>query len=261
MIGITPLVLTSNEQDNIGRTLQALTWASKVVLIDSGSTDRTLEIAHAMHPNICVFQRSFDTHTEQWNFGLDQVRTPWVLSLDADYEISPELQADIERLEPSDDVAGYAARFQFRVFGRPLRGSVYPPRTVLFRQNRARYYSDGHTQLLRCEGSVHMLAGLIYHDDRKPLSRWLVSQDRYMLIEAPHLLKGNRAGLRVQDRIRRRGTWAALVMFLYLLFGKRLILDGWAGWHYTLQRTLAEALLALRIIVEREGLEQDSKDG
>ena len=260
MIAVTPLILTSNEEENIGRTLSALTWAPEVVLIDSGSTDRTLELARAQHPNVRIITRSFDTHTEQWNFGLDQVQTPWVLSLDADYEISPELRREIEQLLPDDEAVGYAARFRFRVFGRTLRASVYPPRTVLFRRDRCRYRADGHTQLLHCAGPVRRLESFIYHDDRKPLSRWLQAQDRYMLIEARHLLRQDPALLNAQDRLRRRSQWAPAVMFLYLLFGRRLILDGWPGWHYVLQRTLAEALLALRLIVERERLESKSHD-
>ena len=80
-----------------------------------------------------------------------------------------------------------------------------------------------------------------------------------MLIEAPHLLREDPALLKAQDRLRRRGTWAAAVMFVYLLFGKRLILDGWPGWYYTLQRTLAEALLGLRLLTEREKLENSSE--
>lgn len=254
-LALTPLILTRNEQDNIGRTLRALTWAPEVVLVDSFSTDRTLEIAAVTHPNVRVVQRNFDSHTAQWNFGLDQIDTQWVLSLDADYEVSPELRSEIRGLKPGDEVGGYAASFQLRIFGRPLRASVYPPRTVLFRRDRARYREDGHTQLLHCEGTVLPLAGLLYHDDRKPLSRWLHAQDRYMLIEAPHLLTSQTGNLKRQDRWRRRAAWAPALMFIYLLFGRRLILDGWPGWYYVWQRTLAEALLALRILTEREGLE------
>ena len=252
MIPVTPLVLSYNEQENIGRTLAALGWAAEVVLVDSFSTDCTLDIACAAHPNVRVVQRRFDTHTAQWNFGLDQVQTPWVLSLDADYEVSPALHAEIARLQAPEDTAGYLARFQFRIFGRPLRATVYPPRVVLFRKDRARYRDDGHTQLLQVDGPVLPLASVIFHDDRKPLSRWLQSQDRYMLIEAPHLLT---AHLSRQDHLRRRGMLAPVVMFLYLLFGRGLILDGWPGWYYVFQRTLAEMLLALRHTTEPEGLE------
>lgn len=255
MIAVTPLVLAYNEQENIGRALAALAWAAEVVLVDSFSTDATLDLAHAAHPHVRVVQRKFDTHTAQWNFGLDQVRTPWVLSLDADYEVSSELRAEIERLQPGDEVAGYAASFQFRVFGHPLRASVYPPRTVLFRRDRARYRNDGHTQILKADGPILSLTGLIHHDDRKPLSRWLLSQDRYMLIEAPHLLGTPATCLSQQDRLRRRAFLAPAVLFLYLMFARGLILDGWPGWYYVFQRTLAEMLLALRIITERERLE------
>ena len=259
MIALTPLILTYNEQENIGRTLAALAWAPEVVIIDSFSADATLSLARAAHPNVRIVQRAFDNHTAQWNFGLDQVKTPWVLSLDADYEVSPALADEIRRLQPVEELAGYAANFTFRVFGRQLRTSVYPPRTVLFRKDRARYLDDGHTQRLQTDGAVRALDGVIYHDDRKPLSRWLRSQDRYMVIEAHHLLTSPVDSLSPQDRLRRRGTWAPVVMCFYLLFAKRLLLDGWPGWHYTLERTLAEALLALRILSEREHLESGDR--
>lgn len=255
MIAVTPLVLTYNEQENIGRTLAALSWAQEVVLVDSFSNDATLEIARAAHPGVRVLQRRFDTHTAQWNFGVDAVMTPWVLSLDADYEVSPELHAEVAELRPSEEVAGYTARFQFRVFGHALRASVYPPRTVLFRRDRARYRDDGHTQLLQTEGAVRTLAGLIFHDDRKPLTRWLQSQDRYMIIEAPHLLAMPPISLPFRDRLRRQAFLAPAVMFLYLMFVRGLVFDGWPGWYYVFQRTLAETLLALRTITEREQLE------
>ena len=96
MTDITPLILTFNEGENIGRTLSALDWAREIVMIDSGSTDRTLELARAAHPKVVVIQRQFDTHATQWNFGLDQITTEWVLTLDADYELSAEFQDEIK---------------------------------------------------------------------------------------------------------------------------------------------------------------------
>ena len=89
---ITPLILTYNEASNIDRTLQHLTWAEKIVVIDSFSTDETLEILHS-YVQVQVFGRKFDTHAKQWNYGLQQVKSPWVLSLDADYIITDELTA------------------------------------------------------------------------------------------------------------------------------------------------------------------------
>ena len=254
MINLTALILAFDEKENIGRTLAALTWLEKVVVLDSFSTDGTADIARG-YPNVHLVQRRFDNHTAQWNYGLDEVRTPWVLSLDADYEVSPALADEIRLLEPAEPTAGYTARFEFRVFGHRLRASVYPPRVVLFRRDRARYQPDGHTQLLQTEGPILPLRNLIWHDDRKPLSRWLRSQDNYMVIESRHLLASPSQQLRRQDRLRLRVILAPGVIFCYLLFARGLILDGWPGWFYVLQRTLAETLLALRLLVEREKLE------
>ncbi len=255
MIEITPLILTYNEKENIGRTVAALAWAREIVLIDSFSDDGTLAIARAAHPNVRVVQRAFDSFAGQCNFGLTQIRTPWVLSLDADYVLTTELRAEITALEPPPQAAGYEAAFRYCVWGRPLRATLYPPRAVLYRRALAHYEDEGHGHRVRLDGPVLPLIGRIDHDDRKPLSRWLRSQDRYMVIESRHLLDADPATLNRQDRLRRRACFAPAVMFVYLLFVRRLVLDGWPGWFYVLQRTLAETLLALRLLVEREKLE------
>src|SRR6185295_4953185 len=94
---ITPLVLTFNESPNIGRALERLTWAKEVVVVDSFSTDDTLALARGF-PNVRVVQRAFDSFADQCNFGLEQIQTPWVLSLDADYILSQELVRELTQL-------------------------------------------------------------------------------------------------------------------------------------------------------------------
>jgi glycosyltransferase involved in cell wall biosynthesis len=81
---ITPLILTYNEAPNIDRTLEKLTWAKTIIVIDSYSTDQTLEIL-SDYPQIEVFKRKFDSFAGQCNYGLEKVKSEWVLSLDADY--------------------------------------------------------------------------------------------------------------------------------------------------------------------------------
>ena len=204
MIDVTPLILTFNERENIGRTLAALSWAKQIVIIDSFSTDDTIAIAKASRANITIAQRRFDTHATQWNFGLAQIRTPWVLTLDADYvdadyELSSELSSEIAELKPSDEVSAYEARFQFRIFGRNLRACVYPPRPILFRTECCTYYDDGHTQELAIKGLTWRLSGVVYHDDPKPLSSWMRAQDPYATIEARYLLATPVAQLNFPD--------------------------------------------------------------
>ena len=247
---ITPLLITYNEIQNIERTLAQLGWARRIVVIDSGSTDGTLEVL-ARDPRIDVRHRPFDSFAEQCNFGLAEIGTEWVLSMDADYELSDALVAELPTLKPAPGQAGFRARFVYCIHGRALRGTPYPPRTVLYRVRGARYENEGHGHRVRLDGAVGDLDGVIYHDDRKPLARWLGSQQRYAAREAAHRLEAPREKLSRVDRIRLMGWPAPILVFLYVLFAKGALLDGPAGWFYAFQRLLAEVLLALELMDRR----------
>src|SRR5205085_2385581 len=147
--------------------------------------------------------------------------------LDADYELSDALVSELQSLIPSDHTAGYKARFVYRIHGRSLRGTLYPPRTVLYRKERAFYRRDGHGHRVVVNGDVLALRGAIYHDDRKPLSQWIASQQRYAREEADHLLTARREILTVVDRIRLMGWPAPIGALLYALILKGALLDGW----------------------------------
>ena len=131
----------------------------------------------------------FDRHQNQWNFALKEtgISSEWVLAIDADYVLTPELVEEMKSLQPPTGVNGYQASFIYCVHGKPLRGSAYPPVTVLYRHKRATYQQDGHTQRVLIDGDVRELHSPILHDDRKPLTHWLKSQNRYMRLEIRHL--------------------------------------------------------------------------
>ncbi|MBW4524955.1 MAG: glycosyltransferase family 2 protein [Phormidium tanganyikae FI6-MK23] len=242
---ITPLILTYNEAPNIGRVLDRLRWAARVVVIDSGSTDDTLAIVK-QYPNVETVHRTFDTHAQQWNYGLAQVKTEWVLSMDADYIVSDQLLDELKAKDLTAD--GYFIPFKYCVFGQPLRGTILPPRLALFRRDRATYINDGHTQLLTIRGRTELIESAFYHDDRKPLSRWLWAQDRYMVLEVKKLQSTPSHELSLSDRIRKTKILAPPIILIYCLFLKGGILDGWAGWYYAFQRVLAEVLLSIHLI-------------
>lgn len=244
---ITPLLLTYDEAPNLRRTLQQLSWAMQVVVIDSFSKDETLDIL-SEYPQVNIFQRKFDTHANQWNYGLQQINTEWVLSLDADYVLSNELINELLGLSPDSASHGYFGRFKYCVFGKPIRSSILPPRIVLFRLSRGHYIDDGHTQLLQLDGSTSQLSGYIHHDDRKPISRWLWAQDRYMIMEAKKLLESPRSQLSLADKLRKTKWFSPLVIVLYCLVFRGGILDGWRGFYYAYQRMLAELILSIRLV-------------
>lgn len=252
---ITPVILTYNEAPNISRSLQKLFWAKRIVVIDSYSTDNTLAIA-ASYPQVEIFQRKFDNHTRQWNYGIDKVDTEWILSLDADYILSDSLIEEIETLFPFDDINGYFASFKYCIFGKPLRSTILPPRQILFRRSCSTYVNDGHTQLLTVKGKSVSLRGSILHDDRKSLSRWLWAQDRYMIIEAQKLLSTPDSALSFGDKLRKRKLIAPFVVLGYCLLLKGGLLDGWRGWYYAFQRMFAETLLSLKLIELTKELEE-----
>ncbi len=142
---------------------------------------------------------------------------------------------------------------------------MYPLRTVLYRRRCANYRDEGHGHRVSINGKVEKLAGKIDHDDRKPFSRWLTEQKRYAKIEARHLLQikkeegGRRKGeLTFPERLRLKIVFAAPAMFFYLLFIRGLILDGWSGWFYVFQRTLAELLLSIQLMAGRAGRQKRS---
>ena len=243
---ITPLILTYNEEANIGRVLDRLTWADRILVVDSYSTDRTLEIL-ADYPQVSVIQRPFKSFADQCNFGIANVESEWVLSLDADYVCAPNLPDELESI-PENIADAYTARFRYCVFGKPLRGTLYPPRTVLYRRSLARYVQDGHAHRVRIEGRTGLLKSTIDHDDRKPLDAWLKAQRRYARQEATKLLQTPIDQLGTPDRIRRMKVAAPVLAPLYALVAKGNILNGKAGMYYALQRAYAELLLSIELL-------------
>jgi glycosyltransferase involved in cell wall biosynthesis len=246
---ITPVVLTFNEAPNIGRVLDKLKWAAEVVVVDSGSTDETLTILQR-YSNVRCIHRPFDSHAKQWNFAISHtnITSEWVLALDADYILNESMIREVSNLTPGSKCAGYKMCFKYCIWGTPLRATLYPPVTTLFRRLGAHYVQDGHTQRINLNGDVLLLGGTIHHDDRKPLARWLSAQDRYANLEAEFLMSKPVNQLRLQDRLRRMIFVTPWLVPLYCLTVGRGLLDGRAGLYYALQRGVAEAVLSLRLL-------------
>lgn len=247
---ITPFVLTLDEEPNIGRVLDGLRWAPRVLVVDSGSTDRTVEIATS-YTNVEVRARAFDSFAGQSNHALAAVDTPWVLALDADYVVSPALVAEIEALPEEPIENGFLVPFEYLVLGRKLRGSLYPPRQVLFRKDGAAFAQDGHAHRVGVEGPIGSLRSPIVHDDRKRITRWLRNQAEYAEQEAVKLAAAPIRELGWADRLRVTMVLGPPAVALYCLFGKGLVLDGRAGLYYTAQRAVAEGILSLKLIEAR----------
>jgi glycosyltransferase involved in cell wall biosynthesis len=246
---ITPVLLTFNEAENIGRTLSCLTWAKDIVIVDSGSTDETISIV-ARFPQARLFHREFDTHGNQWRYATEEtgIGTNWILRLDADYQVTEAVKTELSHLDANAAVDAYLVSFDYAIFGRKLISSLYPANTILLRKNKFLVQDKGHTEVWTVRGPVRNLKARIVHDDRKSTEQWMLSQGRYMRRECAHLQAG---GPRLRSWLRLKPPLMPLFTFLYCLFVKGLILNGRAGIFYALQRLFAEAALSLMVLEER----------
>jgi glycosyltransferase involved in cell wall biosynthesis len=258
LLKITPLILTYNEAPNIARTMACLTWATDVVVVDSKSTDETVEEL-TRWPNVRVFTRIFDTHANQWRYAVSDtgVKTPWILRLDADYQLTRELIEELRTLDPDPDTSAYSIAFDYAIFSRKLRASLYPRNTILLRQGHFNIHDRGHTEGWVVNGIVKRLHSRVIHDDWKSAESWLNAQSRYMIRELAKISSGGEARLR--DRLRLVPPLMPSVIFLYCLFGKGLIFDGRPGLFYALQRSIAEAVLSLLVLEKSLRGRVDSK--
>jgi len=247
---ITPLIITYNEAPNIERCLNRIRWASRVVVIDSGSADATLEVCDSI-ANVEVFHREFDSFATQCNFGLRQIESEWVLSMDADYIVPRDFAQTISDLRVGEGVSGYRAKIRYCIEGVPLRSGLYPPRCVLYRRELADYENDGHGHKVNLSGGVtEDLSLSIDHDDRKCMAGWLHNQVTYAQLEAEKLSTMSSVDYSRTDRLRSKGWILPILVLPYCLIFRRGLLDGWPGWSYSLQRLTAEVMLAI-LLVER----------
>ena len=152
---ITPLILTLDEAPNIGRVLDRLSWAKDIVVVDSFSRDATTDIVRR-YPNTRLFQRQFDLHANQWNFGLKEtgITTAWVLALDADFVVPEELGAGIERPRPGSGGRGLSSLVRLLHTRPPVAQYRLSPcdRSVSARARAVR--RDGHTPKGTARGTV-----------------------------------------------------------------------------------------------------------
>lgn len=257
---LSALILTFNEEENIGRVLDKLGWLERIIVLDSHSTDTTIDIVKS-YPNTELHFRDFDTHSTQWNYGLSLMTSQWVLTLDADYVLTPEFISEARMFVRKPEKVAYFSKFKFVVFGKPLRRNNTTPRPVLFQKDHCTYFDDGHTQRLAIRGDSGSFNAFILHDDRKPLSRWVRNLDNYSIMECRKMLDtGNSSPNSLVVRIRKTKFLAPFFVLFYCLFVNGALLDGWRGWHYTIQRTLVELLFALRLIEEEKLRKQIDED-
>lgn len=177
MTDTTVIILTKNEETDIERCIRSVEgWVKRIVIVDSGSTDRTVEIAERLGVEI-VRHEPFVDYGRQFNWAIDNLRikTTWVFRLDADEVITPELRKELEKeLEhhATDDVSGFMMRYKVEFMGRYLmHGGFYPfQKITIFKYGKGRFeeramgehivLSEGRCVYLRNDAIHHTLKTL-----------------------------------------------------------------------------------------------------
>ena len=196
---VTAVVLTKNEARHIGACLATLAWADEQLVVDSGSRDATVDLARAAGARVIV--HPFRDFAAQRNFALDQVATEWVLFVDADERVTPELAAEIRRAT-SDPLgpAGYWIPRRNIILGRWMRHTGWSPdyQLRLFRPDRGRYAPERPVhETVDLDGPVGYLTEPFIHLNYERLSQFLVKQIHYSRLEARRLwAAGQRPRLR-----------------------------------------------------------------
>lgn len=186
--GISAIVVCFNEERNIRRCLESLKWCDEIVVVDSFSTDRTVEICREYTER--VVQRPWAGYREQKAFAHSQATRDWVFLVDADEEVSPELREEIESaLRRGDGCAGYAVPRLVHYLGRWwYRGGWYPDYDVrLFRRDSAVWAGrDPHERVL-VKGKVRRLRRPLFHYSYRDLSSHVARINAYTDISAREL--------------------------------------------------------------------------
>jgi glycosyltransferase involved in cell wall biosynthesis len=161
---VSASIICKNEEHNIEECLRSVAWCDEIVVVDSGSTDRTVELARR-HTDKVVFHE-WPGYVAQKNFALDQTTGEWVICLDADERCTPELRQAVERELPgADGLAGFEVRRHVKYLGRWINhGGWYPDwKLRVVRKGKARWGGvDPHDKLIP-EGPVRRLDADLHH--------------------------------------------------------------------------------------------------
>ena len=223
-LSLSVVIITLNEEANLPRTLASVTWADEIVVLDSGSTDRTREIAESFHAKF--YCESWKGFAAQKNSALQKASGDWILSLDADEEVEPALAQEIKQtLAGNPSAAGlWIPRKNFFLNRWIRHGGFYPdPKLRLFRRGAGTFEDRLVHEDLRVQGSTASLKNHLLHQAYPTLDVYLEHMNRYSSLGA-QMERTGRVGFSFVDIVIR-----PRLTFLYNYFLRGGFLDGREG--------------------------------
>ena len=267
MVPLTVLIAAKNEEKNIQACLDSIDWADQVFVIDSQSTDRTEAIVKANQREIVQFRYDGGWPKKRnWGLRTLPIRNSWVLLLDADERVTPDLRKGIEWAIQQDDFNGFYVKWKFIFLGRWMKHSwSHGWMLRLIRKGKGEYEDLGmrneggwdaevHENVV-VEGKSGRLPGLLDHDSQENLSFWIKKQNEFSDWNAKRRLVQINNGIPPTSylfsgdpgKVRRflkavfiRMPFKPAIMFFYLYWLKGGVLDGKEGYYFCKLRAMHE---------------------
>ncbi len=272
---ISIVVLTLNEAENLPRCLASVSFSDDVLVLDSGSSDATVEIARKFGARVAT--RSFDSFAQQRNAAMAmELRHPWVLHLDADEVVTPALAHELIEIASAQESSPVAFRVASRLMFRGAwlkHAGMFPAYQVRFgRQTVLRFIDVGHGQReAENIGSIGTLNyPLVHYNFSRGIGDWFERHLRYAKLEAQRAAlreTPSLAGLLGPDPVARRRSLKRLadrlparplLRFLYCYLLRRGFLDGRAGFHYACMMAIYQYFIDQHVI--EQALKKDAND-
>jgi len=261
---VSVMIFTLNEQVHLPSCLDALQWCDDIIVVDSFSSDNTRAICEER--GVRFFQNAFTGFGNQRNWALDNTspKHPWLLILDADERVTPELAVEMSEIAGKDPahIGAYQLRRRFYMWGKWLKySSLYPSWVVRFiRLDRVRYINRGHAETQEVQGEIGNLQHDLIDENLKGIGDWFDRQNRYASKEAEYELDQEKKGLRPSElfssaplvkraalkRLAGRMPARGLIYFSYSYFLRFGFMDGKAGFVFCLMKAWYQSQIAIR---------------
>lgn len=220
---ISAIIIVLNEEDKIANALKSLQGlVDEIIVVDSGSTDKTVEIAKEMGAK--VYFREFDNFAIQKNWAASYANNKWILSLDADEEIPAKLADEIKEAIKNEKAKGYLIPRRNFILGKEIKHSRWSPdkHIWLWQKEYGKWEGDVHEEV-KVLGEIRELKNSKIHHSHQTISEFLASNNLYSSLLAHSMQKkGTKFSLF-------KMLWNALFEFNIRYFYKMGFLDGWRG--------------------------------
>jgi glycosyltransferase involved in cell wall biosynthesis len=269
MPDVTVIIPTFNEEENLPAALDSVRgWAREVFIVDSLSTDRTVDIALSRRDQgVRVVQHPFESYAAQWNWALERlpISSAWTLKLDADERLTPAFRDEVESLlrQAPAELEGVFFRRRMIFMGKPLKWGGFSSTYVLhlWRSGKAVFEQRPVNEHVLLQGPTRKIDAFIDHHDHKDLSEWIAKHNRYSSMEAslattgnltgevaPHFLDGPTERRMFLKKLHGRLPGRHLLYFLYLYVVRLGWLDGLPGFRLAFLRTAYFYWIDLKVV-------------